>query len=60
MRYLGLSSWGVDGLDRIVHVKMITKSSVAQKTSTMDIDHEPSWMDPIVECISSGNLPSDL
>ncbi|XP_022880395.1 uncharacterized protein LOC111397623 [Olea europaea var. sylvestris] len=49
----------VHDLQRIVHIKMVTEPSITQKTSVMDIDHEPSWMDPIVEFISSGNLPSD-
>ncbi|XP_022851921.1 uncharacterized protein LOC111373597 [Olea europaea var. sylvestris] len=47
---------GVDGLDRTVHIKMVAELSIAQKPSVMDIDHEPSWMDPIVDYISNGVL----
>ncbi|XP_022871305.1 uncharacterized protein LOC111390490 [Olea europaea var. sylvestris] len=50
---------GVDGLDRTVHIKMVAEPSIAQKPSIMDIDHEPSWMDPIVDYISNGNIPAD-
>ncbi|XP_022860948.1 uncharacterized protein LOC111381405 [Olea europaea var. sylvestris] len=50
---------GVDGLDRTMHIKMVAESSIAQKPSIMDIDHEPSWMDPIVDYISNGNIPTD-
>ncbi|XP_022880562.1 uncharacterized protein LOC111397817 [Olea europaea var. sylvestris] len=50
---------GVDGLDRTVHVKMVAEPSIAQKPSVMDIDHEPSWMDLIVDYISNGNIPAD-
>ncbi|XP_022876949.1 uncharacterized protein LOC111395179 [Olea europaea var. sylvestris] len=49
----------VDGLDRTVHIKMVAEPSIAQRLSVMDIDHEPSWMDPIVDYISNGNLPAD-
>ncbi|XP_022846483.1 uncharacterized protein LOC111369265 [Olea europaea var. sylvestris] len=48
---------GVDGLDRTVHIKIVAEPSIAQKPSVMDIDHEPSWMDPIVDYISNDNLP---
>ncbi|XP_022849900.1 uncharacterized protein LOC111371991 [Olea europaea var. sylvestris] len=47
----------IDGLDRIVHIKIVTEPSINAKPSVMDIDHEPSWIDPIVEYISNGNLP---
>ncbi|XP_022888952.1 uncharacterized protein LOC111404368 [Olea europaea var. sylvestris] len=50
---------GVDGFDRTVHIKMVAEASIAQKPSIMDIDHEPSWMDPIVDYISNGNTPAD-
>ncbi|XP_022895473.1 uncharacterized protein K02A2.6-like [Olea europaea var. sylvestris] len=50
---------GVDGLDRIVYIKIITEPSISQILDIMDIDNKPSWMDPIIEFITSGNLPSD-
>ncbi|XP_022855981.1 uncharacterized protein LOC111377155 [Olea europaea var. sylvestris] len=50
---------GMDGLDRIVHIKMVAEPRIAQKPSVMDIDHEPSWMDPIVDYISNVNIPTD-
>ncbi|XP_022869497.1 uncharacterized protein K02A2.6-like [Olea europaea var. sylvestris] len=43
---------GVDGLDRTVHAKIVVEPNIAQKSSIMDIDHEPSWMDPIVDYIT--------
>ncbi|XP_022848734.1 uncharacterized protein LOC111371046 [Olea europaea var. sylvestris] len=50
---------GVDGLDKSVYIKRIAEPSIAQKPSVMDIDHEPSWTDPIVDYISNGSLPAD-
>ncbi|XP_022897720.1 uncharacterized protein LOC111411417 [Olea europaea var. sylvestris] len=50
---------GVDSLDRTVHIKVITEPSINQTPDVMDIDNELSWMDPIIEFITSGNLPSD-
>ncbi|XP_022893708.1 uncharacterized protein LOC111408138 [Olea europaea var. sylvestris] len=50
---------GVDGLDRTVHVKIVAEPIIVRKPSVMDIDHEPSWMDPIVDYISNGNLHVD-
>lgn len=50
---------GVDGLDRTVYIKIIIEPSISQILDVMDIDNEPSWMDPIIEFITSGNLPSD-
>ncbi|XP_022895281.1 uncharacterized protein LOC111409466 [Olea europaea var. sylvestris] len=50
---------GVDSLDRIVHIKVITEPSINQIPDVVDIDNEPSWMDLIIEFITSGNLPSD-
>ncbi|XP_022851304.1 uncharacterized protein LOC111373062 [Olea europaea var. sylvestris] len=49
----------IDGLDRTVHIKIVTEPSINMKPSVMDIDHEPSWIDPIVEYISNGDLPPD-
>ncbi|XP_022843425.1 uncharacterized protein LOC111366981 [Olea europaea var. sylvestris] len=49
----------IDGLDRAVHIKIVKEPSINTKPSVMDIDHEPSWIDPIVEYISNGNLPPD-
>ncbi|XP_022857110.1 uncharacterized protein LOC111378175 [Olea europaea var. sylvestris] len=49
----------IDGLDRTVHIKIVTEPSINMKPSVMDIDHEPSWIDPIVEYISNGDLPRD-
>lgn len=46
-------------LDRTVHNKMVTEPSISPKVNIMDIDHELSWMDPIIEYISNDNLPSD-
>ncbi|XP_022854857.1 uncharacterized protein LOC111376148 [Olea europaea var. sylvestris] len=50
---------GVDGLDRTVHSKIVAEPSIAQKPSVMDIDHEPSWMDLIVDYISNDSLSAD-
>jgi ribonuclease HI len=50
---------GIDGLDRTVHVKIVTEPSITQKSSIMDIDQEPSWVDPIFGYLASGNLPPD-
>ncbi|XP_022858502.1 uncharacterized protein LOC111379372 [Olea europaea var. sylvestris] len=50
---------GIDCLDRTVHIKVITKPSINQIPDVMDIDNEPSSMEPIIEFITSGNLPSD-
>ncbi|XP_022897821.1 uncharacterized protein LOC111411533 [Olea europaea var. sylvestris] len=50
---------GIDGLERIVHVKLVMEPSITQGVGVMDIDHEPSWMDPIAEFINNGNLPED-
>ncbi|XP_022859822.1 uncharacterized protein LOC111380472 [Olea europaea var. sylvestris] len=50
---------GLNRLDRTVHIKIVTEPSIAQKPSVMDIDHEPFWMDPIVDYISNGNIPAD-
>ncbi|XP_022877090.1 uncharacterized protein LOC111395342 [Olea europaea var. sylvestris] len=50
---------GVDSLDRTVYIKVITEPSINQIPDVMDIDNEPSWMDPIIEFITSENLPSD-
>ncbi|XP_022843238.1 uncharacterized protein K02A2.6-like [Olea europaea var. sylvestris] len=50
---------GIDGLDRTVHVRIVTKPSINQIVGIMDIDNEPSWMDPIVDFIKHGNLPED-
>ncbi|XP_022883401.1 uncharacterized protein LOC111400207 [Olea europaea var. sylvestris] len=50
---------GIDGLDRIVHVRIVTEPSINQTIGVMDIDDEPSWMDPIVDFIKHGNLPED-
>ncbi|XP_022851528.1 uncharacterized protein LOC111373252 [Olea europaea var. sylvestris] len=49
----------IDGLDRTVNIKIVTESSINMKLSVMNIDHEPSWIDPIVEYISNGDLPPD-
>ncbi|XP_022875765.1 uncharacterized protein K02A2.6-like [Olea europaea var. sylvestris] len=49
----------IDGLDRTVHIKIVIEPSINAKPSIMDIDHEPSWIDPIVEYVSNGNLPPD-
>ncbi|XP_022841838.1 uncharacterized protein LOC111365514 [Olea europaea var. sylvestris] len=49
----------IDGLDRTVHVKIVTEPIINAKPRVMDIDQEPSWIDPIVEYISNGNLPPD-
>ncbi|XP_022863641.1 uncharacterized protein LOC111383733, partial [Olea europaea var. sylvestris] len=50
---------GVDGLDRTVHIKIITEPNISQILDIMDIDNKPSWMDPIIEFLTNGNLPSD-
>ncbi|XP_022875582.1 uncharacterized protein LOC111394024 [Olea europaea var. sylvestris] len=48
---------GVDGLDRTVHVRFVTKPSINLTVGVMDIDHEPSWMAqlsltlPYVRCL---------
>ncbi|XP_022891750.1 uncharacterized protein LOC111406590 [Olea europaea var. sylvestris] len=49
----------IDGLNRTVHIKIVTEPSINTKLSVMDIDHEPSWIDPIVEYISNRDLPPD-
>lgn len=49
----------VDGLDRTVHIKMVIEHSISQKTNVIDANHEPSWIDLIIEFISNGNLPSN-
>ncbi|XP_022850056.1 uncharacterized protein LOC111372112 [Olea europaea var. sylvestris] len=51
---------GVDELNKTVHIKMVAELSIAQRPTIMDIDHEPSWIDPIVDYISNGNIPADL
>ncbi|XP_022843129.1 uncharacterized protein LOC111366648 [Olea europaea var. sylvestris] len=43
---------GIDGLDRTVHVRIVTEPSINQTIGIMDIDNEPSWMDPIVDFIN--------
>ncbi|XP_022851490.1 uncharacterized protein LOC111373216 [Olea europaea var. sylvestris] len=50
---------GIDGLDRRVHVRIVIEPSINQTIGFMDIDDEPSWMDPIVDFIKHGNLPED-
>ncbi|XP_022893838.1 uncharacterized protein LOC111408295 [Olea europaea var. sylvestris] len=50
---------GIDGLDRIVHVRIVIEPSINQIVGVMAIDNEPSWMDPIVDFINHGNLPED-
>ncbi|XP_022869246.1 uncharacterized protein LOC111388701 [Olea europaea var. sylvestris] len=50
---------GIDGLERTVHVKLVMEPSITHGVGVMDIDHEPSWIDPIVEFINNGNLPED-
>ncbi|XP_022865086.1 uncharacterized protein LOC111384970, partial [Olea europaea var. sylvestris] len=50
---------GIDNLDRTIHIKVITEPSINQIPDVMDIDNEPSWMDPIIEFITNGNLPSN-
>ncbi|XP_022888963.1 uncharacterized protein LOC111404382 [Olea europaea var. sylvestris] len=50
---------GIDGLDRIVYVRIVTEPSINQTIGVMDIDNEPSWMDPIVDFIKHGRLPED-
>ncbi|XP_022870705.1 uncharacterized protein LOC111389949 [Olea europaea var. sylvestris] len=50
---------GINGLDRTVHVRIITESSINQTISVMDIDNEPSCMDPIVDFIKHSSLPED-
>ncbi|XP_022842043.1 uncharacterized protein LOC111365738 [Olea europaea var. sylvestris] len=50
---------GIDDLDRTVHVRIVTELSINQTIGIMDIDKEPSWMDPIVDFIKHGNLPED-
>ncbi|XP_022894051.1 uncharacterized protein LOC111408536 [Olea europaea var. sylvestris] len=49
----------IDGLDRTVHVRIVTEPSINQTIGVMDIDNEPSWMDPIVDFIKHGRLPED-
>ncbi|XP_022889183.1 uncharacterized protein LOC111404631 [Olea europaea var. sylvestris] len=50
---------GIDGLDRTVHVRIVTEPSINQIVGVMDIDNEPSWMDPIVDFIKYDSLPAD-
>ncbi|XP_022859011.1 uncharacterized protein LOC111379805 [Olea europaea var. sylvestris] len=50
---------GLDGLDRTVHVRIVTEPSINQTIGVMDIDNEPSWMDPIVDFIKHGSLLED-
>ncbi|XP_022883783.1 uncharacterized protein LOC111400613 [Olea europaea var. sylvestris] len=50
---------GIDGLHKTVHVRIVTKPSINQTIGVMDIDNEPSWMDPIVDFIKHGSLPAD-
>ncbi|XP_022883892.1 uncharacterized protein LOC111400737 [Olea europaea var. sylvestris] len=50
---------GMDGLDRTVHVNIVTEPSINQTIGVMDIDNELSWMDPIVDFIEHGSLPED-
>ncbi|XP_022845323.1 uncharacterized protein LOC111368325 [Olea europaea var. sylvestris] len=50
---------GIDGLNGTVHVRIVTEPSINQTIGIMDIDNEPSWMDPIVDFIKYGNLPQD-
>ncbi|XP_022895282.1 uncharacterized protein LOC111409467 [Olea europaea var. sylvestris] len=50
---------GVDRLDRRVHVRFLTEPSINPTVGVMDIDHEPSWIDPIVDFITNGNLPEN-
>ncbi|XP_022850664.1 uncharacterized protein LOC111372547 [Olea europaea var. sylvestris] len=49
----------IDGLDRTVHVRIITEPSISQTIGIVDIDNMPSWMDPIVDFIKHGRLPED-
>ncbi|XP_022854655.1 uncharacterized protein LOC111375964 [Olea europaea var. sylvestris] len=51
---------GINGLDGTVHVRIVTESSINQTVGIMDIDNEPSWMDPIVDFIKHGSLPTNL
>ncbi|XP_022853600.1 uncharacterized protein LOC111375040 [Olea europaea var. sylvestris] len=50
---------GIDELDRIVHVRFVTEPSINTTVGVMDIDHELSWMDPIVDLTTNGNLLED-
>ncbi|XP_022854622.1 uncharacterized protein LOC111375929 [Olea europaea var. sylvestris] len=50
---------GIDGLDETVHVRIVTEPSINKTVSVMDIDNEPSWMDPIVDFIKHDNLPEN-
>ncbi|XP_022874131.1 uncharacterized protein LOC111392952 [Olea europaea var. sylvestris] len=49
----------VDGLDRAIHIRLVTETNINPTIEVMDIDHESSWMDPIVDFITNDNLPED-
>ncbi|XP_022889265.1 uncharacterized protein LOC111404731 [Olea europaea var. sylvestris] len=44
---------GVDGLDKTVHVRVVAEPSINPTIGVMDFDHEPSWMEPIVDFITN-------
>lgn len=50
---------GVDGLDRTVHIKIVIELSINQTIGVLDIDHDPSWIDSIMDFVTNGNLPDD-
>ncbi|XP_022891604.1 uncharacterized protein LOC111406402 [Olea europaea var. sylvestris] len=50
---------GIYGLNRTVHIRIVTDPSINQTIGVMDIDNESSWMDPIVDFIKHGNLLED-
>lgn len=50
---------GVDGLDRTIHIKIVIELSINQTIGVLDIDHDPSWIDSIMDFVTNGNLPDD-
>ncbi|CAI9762638.1 unnamed protein product [Fraxinus pennsylvanica] len=54
-----LAFMGTHGLDKTVHVKFVTKSSISQSPSVMNIEHEPYLMDTIIDFITNENFPDD-
>ena len=43
----------------VVLVKFLAEPSIKQWPKEMELEHESSWMDPIVEYLKSGELPDN-
>ena len=41
----------------VVSVEFLAKPSIKQRYEVMELEQEPSWMDPIVAYLKNGELP---